>query len=170
MSDENETGDIESGARASGKSGHESGDVESGDRESQSGSESDSTQDVLPIGRQPVVRVAFSSDSGMTFPISVRVDDGDPLGRAAVVMLPSGDALVAWLESVPEGQAEIRARRVFADGTFDDSFLVSATSPERASGFPQVVRVENHVYFAWTEIGEPSKVRMAQLELPRSWR
>jgi hypothetical protein len=121
-------------------------------------------------GGEAAVRLAFSSDEGHTFPVDVRVDDGNPLGRSDVVLLPSGDALVLWIESPLEGGAEIRARRVAPDGRSDASFLVSATSPERASGFPRMERIGNRVYFAWTEVAEPARVRMATLDLPRPWR
>ncbi|UCE02350.1 MAG: exo-alpha-sialidase [Candidatus Latescibacterota bacterium] len=121
-------------------------------------------------GGEAAVRLSFSRDEGRTFPVDVRVDDGNPLGRSDVVLLPRGDALVLWIESPPEGAVEIRARRVAPDGHLDDSFLVSTTSPERASGFPRMERIGNHVYFAWTEVAEPTRVRMATLELPRPWR
>lgn len=118
----------------------------------------------------PAVRVAFSADAGLTFPTRVRVDDGHPLGRTDIVLLPNGDALVLWIESPLEGDTEIRARRLHPDGSFEDSFAITTTSAERASGFPRVSLVGHTLYFAWTEAGEPSHVRMATLVLPRSWR
>jgi hypothetical protein len=112
----------------------------------------------------PQVRVAFSSDAGATFSEPVRVDDGDPIGRAGVVMLADGDALVIWLERADEG-AEIRLRRVTAAGERGAAWVVSGTSAARASGFPRIVRSGDDLVFAWTEPGEPSRVRTATARL-----
>ncbi len=125
--------------------------------------------------QQPAVRVALSRDAGKTFPILQRADDGDPLGRADVAMLPGGGALVLWVESAAtgaagtEGAASIRARRVHDDGSLEPSFPVAATTADRASGFPRLERLGQTLYCAWTEAGAGSQVRMAMLELPSSW-
>ena len=104
----------------------------------------------------------------------MRVDDGKPLGRVDVAMLPGGDAVVVWLESTSSRAAEIRARRVRRDGQPGASFVVAPTSEKRSSGFPHVVRAGDALYFAWTDEGDPpdrpSQVRLAALDLPRSWR
>ena len=114
----------------------------------------------------PVVRVALSHDAGRTFPVQVRVDDGDPLGRADIVLLPGGGALALWVEAAADGAGAIRARRIRADGGVDASFRVADTRAERASGFPHLERVGKRIYFAWTQPGEPSQVRMAEMDLP----
>jgi len=119
--------------------------------------------------QQPVVYLAFSRDGGATFPVRVRVDDGDPLGRTDIVLLPRG-ALVVWVESAPDGAAAIRARHVGNEGDLDPSFPIAATSADRASGFPRLECLGSTLYFAWTDAGEPSQVKMASLALPSSWR
>lgn len=116
------------------------------------------------------VRVAFSDDGGANFTRPVRVDEGGTSGRVDVLVLPNGDALVLWLAANVQNQTEIRARRVRADLKLDPSFVVAETSAERASGFPHVVYSQGTLYFAWTETGEPSNVRMATLPLPAAWR
>lgn len=132
----------------------------------------------LGSDQQASVRVAFSEDAGRTFSTPVRVDDGEPLGRTDVVLLPGGDALVAWLESPADSVASIRVRRVHPDGQPNESLVVTATSAERASGSPRLARVGDTLYFAWTQIASPggeatdevSRVRMSRMRLPRSWR
>ncbi len=118
--------------------------------------------------QQPTVNLALSNDAGRTFPVRVRVDDGDPLGRADVVFLQQGEAVVVWMESGSGENAAIRARRVHADGGMEPSFTVAATSADRASGFPRLERLGNELYCAWTETGEPSQVRLAALTVPSS--
>jgi hypothetical protein len=106
------------------------------------------------------VQLAFSPDEGATFDAPVRVDDGDPLGRVDLEMLPDGSVLVVWLERVGEG-GEIRARRVTTAGTPDPSWTVSTTSPTRRSGFPRLVARESDVVFAWTDASDDGGIRVA---------
>ncbi|HEX9579774.1 MAG TPA: sialidase family protein [Gemmatimonadales bacterium] len=109
--------------------------------------------------QQPRAYVAFSPDAGKTWSAPIRVDDGKPLGRVDIELLADGSALVSWLEAT--SAAEVRARRVRWDGTVERSWLVTATSESRASGFPRMARVGNDVVFAWTEIGDAGGVRVA---------
>jgi len=115
------------------------------------------------------VKLAFSDDGGATFSRPVRVDEGGTSGRVDVLVLPSGDALVLWLAANAQGKSEIRARRVQASLQLDPSFVVAETSAERASGFPHVVHSDGVLYFAWTESGDPSNVRLATLPVPAAW-
>ncbi len=108
----------------------------------------------------PRVKVAFSSDEGETFGPPTTVDDGRPVGRVDLVMLPDGDALISWIEKTADG-AEIRVRRVHPDGTRTPSTTVSPTSPRRASGFPHLARRGPDLYVAWIDVGDPSTLRTA---------
>ena len=47
-----------------------------------------------------------------------------PLGRVDVELLPDGSAVVVWIES-SQGHADVRARRVFADGRRGPSAVVA---------------------------------------------
>ena len=96
------------------------------------------------------VLVAFSDDAGATFAAPVQVDDGHPVGRVAVVLVPGGDALVSWLEDTPAG-AEVRVRRVGAGGERGEAQAVARTVAGRPSGFPRMVRSGDRVVFAWRE-------------------
>jgi hypothetical protein len=120
-------------------------------------------------GEKSVVRVAFSSDGGATFSAPQQIDQGQALGRVDVVLLPSRDALVTWMETTNAGEASILARRV-GRNHLDEPFHVARTSAKRASGFPRVARLHDTLYFAWTDAGATSEVRLAKLELPKSWR
>ena len=106
------------------------------------------------------VKLIFSGDAGGTFGQPIRVDDGAPTGRVEVLMLPDGSALVSWLERTTSG-ADIRFRRVRPDGSRDGAVTVAASGVARASGFPQMTRAGNEIFFAWTDPGAPSRVRTA---------
>lgn len=113
---------------------------------------------------RPRVNVAFSNDAGQTFGNPLQVDDGQPVGRVDVVLLPDGSALVCWLSGTAEKGA-IKARRVRPDGSLTDVGVVTETDIARASGFPRVARLGNEVFFAWTQFGKPSRVRVAKAML-----
>lgn len=108
----------------------------------------------------PRVQVAFSDDAGRAFGAPIVVSEGAPLGRVDVALLEGGAALVSWLERAEEG-ADVRARTVHPDGTLGPAVTVAETSPARASGFPRLVRSADRIFFAWTEAGEPSRLRTA---------
>ncbi len=110
--------------------------------------------------QRPMVNVAFSVDGGQSFGGPTRVDEGDPLGRVDVELLPDGNALVVWLERL-DADAAIRARVVGRDGGLGSAFTVSLTSESRGSGFPRMARVGNEVVIAWTLLGPDGGVRVA---------
>src|SRR5262249_44200392 len=106
------------------------------------------------------VQVVMSADSGKTFGKPVRVDDGKPSGHVDVVSLPSGGALVSWVERGDKG-SEIRVRQIDADGTTHPALPVSAGSGTRSAGVPRMRRSGNETVIAWTDAGEPARVRTA---------
>jgi hypothetical protein len=117
-------------------------------------------------GDEPKVLAAFSSDAGDTFGAPIRVDDGDPGGRVAVVLLESGEAIVSWLERRSEG-GEILMRRVAAVGRAGPIAVIAESSAVRSSGFPRMVRAGERLVFAWTDAreGTARQVRTASLQL-----
>lgn len=110
------------------------------------------------------VNVIFSNDGGASFGQPIQVDDGNPIGRVDVTLLPDGAALVCWLEQ--NGDAgEIRARRVSADGARGSSLTIAETSAQRANGFPRMARNDEEIIFAWTDAGDPAQVRTASAKI-----
>jgi len=114
-----------------------------------------------------LVKVAISKDGGRTFGAAVRVDDGNPIGRVDVIALPAGAALVSWLERTDKG-AQVRIRRINADGSRQNAIVVSDTSTARSSGFPRMELSGTRVVIAWTDASNGGgKVRTATMSLPR---
>jgi hypothetical protein len=109
---------------------------------------------------QSLVRVAFSSDGGVTFGVPLSVSDARPLGRVDVVALPGGQAVVSWLERVGE-EAELRLQRFGLRGAEGPALTVATTSIARQSGFPRLERTGRELVVAWTEVGEPPRMRTA---------
>jgi hypothetical protein len=112
----------------------------------------------------PRVNVAFSNDAGATFTDAIQVDDGKPLGRVEIVMLPDYSALLVWLERTEKG-AEIRARRIQANAAKKTSIVVTESSAGRASGFPQIAITKNDIIFAWTQTTPEQRVKLGMMKL-----
>lgn len=115
-------------------------------------------------GDSPRVQVAFSSDAGASFGAPTRVDDGEAMGRVDVVLLADGSVLVSWMAGNKEGGAN-KVRRVAPDGTLGPIAIIAQTDVSRSSGFPRMARLGDSVYFAWTQFGKPSRVRMATADV-----
>ena len=109
------------------------------------------------------VYIAFSDDAGANFGPPRRVDGGNPVGRVQVAWRDDASAVVAWNESSGQGVL-IRARRVAASGPIAAAVTVASLSQARGSGFPRMVSTGTALIFAWTEPGEPSRVRVARTD------
>ena len=72
------------------------------------------------------VRLAISTDAGVSFGAPLTVDDAEPRGRPDVTHLADGSLLVVWLGQGEVG-GELRARRYLADGTAGKPGLVVLT-------------------------------------------
>ncbi len=113
------------------------------------------------------VRVVFSQDGGATFTTPFSVSTESATGRVDIVMLDAAknEAALIWMQ--PKGEKEIiYLMKVNEKGSMGNPIVISQTSPERASGFPQLEKVGNQLYLAWTEVLENSTtVKMAKLDL-----
>ncbi len=123
-------------------------------------------EEIRSAGERGRVLAAFSTDGGGTFGPPIRVDNGQAMGRADIVILDGG-AAVSWLERT-EGGAEVRVRRVDPVGVGPVS-VVAGAEAERATGFPRMVRAGDRLVFAWTVPGEEGGVQTAVAGLPVEW-
>jgi len=111
------------------------------------------------------VYLAWSADAGASFGPPIRVDDGNPVGRVDVELDREGNAVVSWVEFTSGQQADVRIRRIHADGTRSASMVVARTTGGRASGFPRMTARDGDLILAWTEAGTPSRIRVARARL-----
>ena len=114
-------------------------------------------------GDRARVQVSFSEDGGAHFGTPVRVDGGHPLGRVQVRLVPSGDALVAWLEG-KGSDVRFQVRRVGATQAAGPPLTVAHTA-QRGSGLPRLAVSGDQAVLAWTEPGSPSHLRTAVLRI-----
>jgi hypothetical protein len=115
-------------------------------------------------GGTPHVNIAFSNDGGLTLGQKIQVDDGECLGRVDTVLLPDGSALVCWLAGTVQA-GELKVRRIQPDGARGPVSTITKTDLSRSSGFPRMARLDGTVFFAWTEFGKPSNVRVASADV-----
>ena len=105
------------------------------------------------------VNLIFSEDGGATFNKPIRIDEGNPIGRVDVVMLDERTAMVSWMEG-----AAIKVIKVHMDGTKEEPIMIASSSDKRSSGFPQMTRSGNNLFFAWTD-DQVKRIKVARLPL-----
>lgn len=112
---------------------------------------------------KPIVKMAFSDDSGSNWNPPIIVDQSSPLGRVDVVLKSKDLAMVSWV-SRTDGAAEINLAEVHKSGEIKVQ-TVSLTSDSRASGFPQLTKLSNSLMMAWTDISdEKPKIKTAIIQ------
>ena len=98
----------------------------------------------------PKVKVAFSSDDGVTFGKAIQIDNGEPSGRVDVIQLADGSAFVTWVEQTAQGEAILICSVTSKVGCVHPQVI--AISPVgRTVGFPRMALGEKGVFVAWTE-------------------
>ncbi len=102
-----------------------------------------------PAGRA-AVRAAISLDAGATFADTLTLDDGWPVGRVDVVLTPSGDAIVSWIDAT-EAAGAIVLRRISPQGRMGPPVKVAQTRLSRATGFPRLALSGAHLLVVWTD-------------------
>ena len=61
--------------------------------------------------------------------------------------------MVSWLDMEGD-KAMIKAAKISTEGKMIQQYTIVETSPSRKSGFPQMERLGDHIYWAWTALGE----------------
>ncbi|MEJ7779249.1 MAG: hypothetical protein WKF68_06635 [Daejeonella sp.] len=95
------------------------------------------------------VQVIFSNDGGATFNAPVKINESETIGRVDLIMLNEKSAMVSWMEG-----SEIKAARVYSNGTKDPSMIIASSSESRSGGFPQMTKSGNGIVFAWSDTKE----------------
>jgi hypothetical protein len=98
---------------------------------------------------EPAVKVAFSDSGNSKFGAPVRIDEGNVIGRAQVVLLPGRTALAFWVEN-KSGTTRLLGRRVHDGGTLEPSFEVVRGT---GLGYPHAVRSAKGAAVTWADEG-----------------
>jgi hypothetical protein len=114
---------------------------------------------------KPKVQLAFSMDSGKSFGLPVRIDNGNALGRVDISMYSKDAAVISWMENVGD-DTFIRIMKIGSDGSLGIPFTISKTSAVRASGFPQMEILGDTLFMAWTDVqAEVSSIKTVSVSL-----
>lgn len=112
----------------------------------------------------PRLLFAWSTDGGATFSAPIRLDAGDPVGRAELLVDEDGSARVAWLEGTGDQGAEWRLVRVDAAGTVGPATVLHRTARTRDAGFVRMTRVGPALLASLTAVGDTGGVRVLRLD------
>lgn len=109
---------------------------------------------------QPAVRLAFSQNNGADFGSPLRVDTGNAIGRAQVVLLPENSGAACWLERAA-GPTKLMAVGLGADQAIGAPFELSRGMN---LGYPHAARADGGIVVAWTERNPASQVHAGFLQ------
>lgn len=106
------------------------------------------------------VKVAISTDGGETFGAPVIIDDSAPVGRVDVTLLDDGSVVTSWMAPRDGGAGAVMARLLLPNNTLKRARVITGTKLARRSGFPQMLRYQSGLLFAWTDLsGDTQRVR-----------
>ena len=113
---------------------------------------------------QSSIYISISKDGGDNFNEPVRLDSGKPIGRVDCIWLDRDKVLVSWMEMGAESTNVIFST-VYLAGQKIRSMIATQISPGRASGHPVISRYRQHIFLAWTEVGEVDKIRSKWIQV-----
>jgi len=99
---------------------------------------------------RPVVKAAWSADSGQSFSKPIEVSSDQPLGHVGSALLPNGDLVVSWHHRTGGGRAELVLRRVSASGEMGNVHVLQEAADIFAFSVPQLLFVKNELIASWT--------------------
>lgn len=114
-------------------------------------------------GGEAKVQLVFSNDSGAEFGESIRLDEGDPIGRIDAQFWDNEHVLVSWIEKESEASAAIRLKLISTKGEVILHERIADINPARSSGFPRMAVAARVGYLAWTETGDKPAIKMVQI-------
>ncbi|HNP64109.1 MAG TPA: sialidase family protein [Woeseiaceae bacterium] len=123
----------------------------------------DTSDDLVAIAwftaadNKPVVKTAFSKNSGKAFSEPVLVSTRSPQGHVGVAAIDRHSYVVSWLEKEKDDSYAIKIRGLTSDGKVGLVYTVGRTA--LAHIVPQLLRSGDELLLAWTdEIAGLSKV------------
>ncbi|CAN0551150.1 unnamed protein product, partial [Ectocarpus sp. 12 AP-2014] len=111
------------------------------------------------------VQVVFSRDGGENFEKPTVIAKGTTIGRVDVVWVDEETAVVSWMDT-KEKVARLNVKKISKAGVVSETITVVEINGSRQSGFPQLEKVDDMLYFAWTQvISSNTRVQMAKMAI-----
>ena len=107
------------------------------------------------VNDEPKVKVVFSTDGGEKFENAIVVNKANTIGRVDISMLDNKNVIVSWMETKDQ-KTFLKAMKVHKSGKKSKPVIISEMNDSRKTGFPQMERNGDKMYFAWTVIDENS--------------
>ena len=80
--------------------------------------------------------------------------------------VPLGAPFEVMQSVTASGEHSVRIALKQPSPIFLKALTITPVTSERASGYPRMARTGDEIFFAWTEAGQPSQVRVAVMGLP----
>lgn len=103
------------------------------------------------VNEDPKVKLVFSSDGGENFGEAILINEFGTLGRVDVILLDSKQAIVSWMATRNE-KTYLKAMKVNKSGFKFAPVVISEMNDSRKTGFPQMERLGDKIFFAWTYV------------------
>lgn len=111
------------------------------------------------------VQVAFSDNGGEAFQAPILIAEGTTIGRVDVVWADEDTAVVSWMESKGK-RASFQVAKVSTGGSLSEKVTLVDMDGSRQSGFPQLEKVGDMLYLAWTDASQKeTTVQTARIPL-----
>lgn len=104
------------------------------------------------------VNARFSPDGGQSWGPVLIADSLQPMGRVGIKLMEGGSALLSWLNK--EGQLVVQ--QLQPQGAMGEPNILADSLSSRKSGFPQLVRLKDKVYVAWTNPEPYTQVQLME--------
>lgn len=116
---------------------------------------------------KPKVQVVFSKNSGESFQKPFLVSDGEVVGRVDLSMISGDEAVVSWMETINK-ETFLFAAKVTEKEGLSNRVEIAKMSSSRKTGFPQMERLGDDLYFAWMDINDKgSKLKTAVVPIQK---
>ena len=110
------------------------------------------------------IKLAFSTDGGLTFNDPLQLDENTPLGRLDVKAFDHSSYLLSWMGKAADGLVDLNLSLVTPEKGIEATIKIASVDASRSSGFPRMAIDDTNIYLTWTEVGQDLKPRLVQIE------
>ncbi|MGK7392412.1 MAG: hypothetical protein ACNS60_18805 [Candidatus Cyclobacteriaceae bacterium M2_1C_046] len=112
----------------------------------------------------PKVNLVLSTDAGESFTSPLTVSSQKVIGRVDVEVTNKDEVWVSWMELENEN-AILKAASYNFSGELLSEKTIAELAASRKSGFPQMENFQESLYFAWTETGDTTSIKLKRLKI-----
>ena len=115
-------------------------------------------------GGEPAVKLAMSSDGGVSFSSVTEIERGHVVGQVGLAPLSESEVAISWMHKESGQPPELRVQRINLEGLTGDVHVV--TRSLRSRSVPQLGLSGGELVFVWSESHDESpSIRSARLSI-----